>query len=208
MSHSTKAGLRQSRCKVGSYCKHSGPSFDVSLARWERAQSVAASERGREFLLSVSAFASPDFQSRALAVGHILAANLSAAVCSPSPLVGERPFRLSFPCTVTVGQRFSLPQSQATPANTSPCLPWLGALVVVRFSLGEALGVGQEEDASPFVGGANFTRTNDGPGAAIASGFEVFADAGNNTSCPGDVLPEEERSFGLDGDTDVLEEEA
>jgi hypothetical protein len=81
-------------------------------------------------------------------------------------------------------------------------------LVVVRFSLGEALGVGQEEDPSSFVRGANVTRTNDGPSASVASLFEVLADAGNNPSCSGDVLPAEEWGLALDGDPGALSVEA
>lgn len=204
ISHSVKAGLRQSRCELGLYCKHAGPPFEVKASRWERAQSVAASFRGREFLSRVSCDASPDFQSRALAVGQRLAANLSAAVCRPSPLVGARPARLSFPWTVAVGQRFSLPQSHAVPANVSPCpLPWLGP----PLEPSEPLAVGQQEDSGALVWGANVTRTNDGPDATVAPGIKVLADEGNSGSCSGDVLPEEERGFALDGDPDVLKEE-
>lgn len=58
------------------------------------------------------------------------------------------------------------------------------------------------------MGGPNVARSNDGPGATVATLGEVFADAGNSASCPGDVLPEEERGLALDGDADMLEEEA
>jgi hypothetical protein len=57
------------------------------------------------------------------------------------------------------------------------------------------------------VRGANVTRTNDGPGAAVAALFEVGADGGKSPNCSGDVLPEEEGGFALDGDPHVLEEE-
>jgi len=78
----------------------------------------------------------------------------------------------------------------------------------MSFPACEAFGVGQEEDTGALVRGANVTRANDGPRAAIASLFEVLADAGNNPSCSGDVLPEEEWGLALDGDPDVLEEQA
>lgn len=100
-------------------------------------------------------------------------------------------------------------RSHASPANVFPWpLPWLGAFPVVRFSLSEARGVGQEEDAGALVRGSNITRTNDGPGASVAPFLEILADAWNNPNCSGDVLPEEERGLALDGDADVLEEEA
>lgn len=109
---------------------------------------------------------------------------------------------------VALGVGHSRTRSHASPASVFPCpLPWLGAFVVVRFSFAEARGVDQEEHPCPLVRGANVTCANDGPDATIASGFEVLADAGNNTSCSGDVLPEEERGLALDGDPDMFEEE-
>jgi hypothetical protein len=71
----------------------------------------------------------------------------------------------------------------------------------------EAFIVGQEEDSGALVRGADITRSNDGPRAAIASDLEVLTDGGKSPSCSGDVLPEEERCLALDGDPGVLEEE-
>lgn len=78
---------------------------------------------------------------------------------------------------------------------------------MVRFSFGEARGVGQQEDSGPLVGGANITRSNDGPSSSVASLLKVLTNARNSSSCSGDVLPEEEGGLALDGDSDVLEEE-
>jgi hypothetical protein len=110
---------------------------------------------------------------------------------------------------VAVGDGHSLTVSHASPANVFPCpLPWVGALVVVRFSLAEARGVGQEEDAGALVRGSSVTRSQNAPDdGGVAAGVEVGGDSGNNSNCSSDVFPHDKWGLALDGDADVLEEQ-
>jgi hypothetical protein len=176
----------------------------VSVLRPWRPERQATSFNGRLFRSCVSSEANPERQSLALGVGHCAAA--LGSMRSPAE---PRWFGPPFVPSVARGVGHIFTRSHASPANVFPWpLPWLGAFPVVRFSLSEARGVGQEEDAGSLVRGSNVTCTNDGPDSSVAAGFEVLTDEGNSPNCSGDVLPEEERGFALDGDADVLEEEA
>lgn len=68
--------------------------------------------------------------------------------------------------------------------------------------------VGQEEDTGALVSGANVTRSNAGPSAAVAEALELGADGGKSGSCSADVLPDTPFGLALADDADELEEEA
>ncbi len=147
-------------------------------------------------------------------VGHsisLLQSHATPASVSPWPWPWLGAFvvvRFSLAEARGVGHRMRSAQSSAAAGNDgSPLLPRSRRLPAL--SLLELFGVGQEEDAGTEVRGGNVTRSNDGPGASgIAVLAEVLADERNSGSCAGDVLPEEEGGSALDGDADLLAEEA
>jgi len=70
------------------------------------------------------------------------------------------------------------------------------------------VAVGQHEIAEPLVTGTHVRSSKRTGLAAVPCRLESVEDSVKSAACPADVLPEHEGDFGLDGDSESLEEES